>query len=95
MQEAVLQYICAGGHGPAHVCSLIGGLVSGSSEGYGLVHTVIFPMGSKSPSALRSFPSYIGFPNLSPMVDCKYLNLSQSAAGRVSQRTVMSINSCL
>lgn len=31
----------------------------------------------------------IGVPDLSPMVDCKYLHLSQLAAGRTSQRTVM------
>jgi len=32
-EKGVLCYISAKGHGPAHVCSLIGGLVSWSSEG--------------------------------------------------------------
>jgi hypothetical protein len=44
--KAVLCFICAGGHGPAHVCSLV---VSGSSEGSRLVDTVGLPMGLPSP----------------------------------------------
>ena len=31
--KAVLCYICAGDHGPAHACSLVGDVVSGSSQG--------------------------------------------------------------
>jgi hypothetical protein len=33
-------YKCAGGFRAAHVCSLVGGLVSGSSQASGLVDTV-------------------------------------------------------
>ena len=35
--EARQGYICAGGLRPAHVCSLVGGLVSGNSQSSGLV----------------------------------------------------------
>jgi hypothetical protein len=41
-----------------------------------------------------SLKSSIGIPDFSPMVGCKYLHLSQSAAGRASQRTAM-LGSCL
>jgi hypothetical protein len=34
-----------------HVCSLVGGLVFGSSQGSGLVETVHLPMGLPYPSA--------------------------------------------
>ena len=37
------------GHGPAHVCSLVGGLISVNSEGSRLVDTVGLPMGLPSP----------------------------------------------
>ena len=43
------------------------------------------PFGSFSPS----LNSYIGVPDHSPMISCKYLHLSHSAAGRTSQRTDM------
>ena len=36
-------YICAREHGLAHVCSLVGSLFSGSSEGTGLVDSVVLP----------------------------------------------------
>jgi hypothetical protein len=42
---AVLCYICAESLGPAHVYSLVGNSVSGSSQGSGLVGTVGFPVG--------------------------------------------------
>jgi hypothetical protein len=42
-QNSPLLHICWVGHGPVHVCSLVGGLVSGSSEGSGLVDTVVLP----------------------------------------------------
>ena len=38
--------------------------------------------------------SFIGVPDISPMIDFKYLHLFQSAAGRDSQRTAM-LGSCL
>lgn len=43
--EAVLYYICARGHRPVHIYILVGALVSGSSEGSGLVDSVVVPMG--------------------------------------------------
>jgi hypothetical protein len=51
---------------------------------------VAIPFSSLNPSLNSS----IGIPRLSPMVSCKYLHLSQSAAGRASQRTDMS-GSCV
>jgi hypothetical protein len=53
---AVLCYICAGGLSLAHVCSLVGGSVSGRFQGSRLVDTVGLPMGLPSPEGLRSFP---------------------------------------
>ena len=41
---AAFCYICAGGLGPAGVCSLVGGSVSGSSHGSWLVDTVGLPV---------------------------------------------------
>jgi len=52
--KAVLCYIWD--RGPAHVCSLIGDLVSGSSEGCGLVNTVVLPIGLQSSSAPSILP---------------------------------------
>jgi hypothetical protein len=54
--KAVLCYICARGHGSDHVCSLVSGSVSGSSQGPGLVNTVGLPMGLLSPSAPSILP---------------------------------------
>jgi hypothetical protein len=54
--KAVLCYICAMGHRPAHACSLVGGLVSESSEGSVLVDTVVLPMEPPSPSAPSTLP---------------------------------------
>ena len=69
---------------------LIGGLVSGSSQGSGLVVTVGLLMGFHPFSSFNLFlKSSIDVPVLRLMVGCKYLHLSQSAAGRVSQRTAM------
>jgi hypothetical protein len=45
---AVLWYICASGYELAHVCSLVGDLVSGSSEGSRLVDTVLIGLPSLS-----------------------------------------------
>jgi hypothetical protein len=84
-------YICEGGHRPAHVCFLIGNSFSESSQGSRVVDTVGLPMGSLSPSALSVLPptSLWGVGGLSPMVGSKYLYLSQSAAGRGSQKAAM------
>jgi hypothetical protein len=35
MTKAILSYICSWSHGSLHVCSLVGGLVPGSSRGTG------------------------------------------------------------
>lgn len=43
--KEVLCYVCAKGHQPAHVCSLVDDLISGSSQGSKLVDTVGLPMG--------------------------------------------------
>jgi hypothetical protein len=55
-----------GWHGPAHVCSLVGVLVSGSSQGSGLVVTVALSMGLQS--ALSILPLTIGVSYLSPVI---------------------------
>jgi hypothetical protein len=52
---AVFSYTCNRGHGPAHVCSLVFGLVAGNFEGSGLVDTVVLPMGFQFLSLLQSF----------------------------------------
>ena len=66
--------------GLACICSLVGCLVSGSSQGSRLVDTVGLPMGLPSPSAPSALP-LTEVPDLSPMLGYKYLHLSQSAAG--------------
>jgi hypothetical protein len=71
-QGSPLSHMCR-----AHVCSLVGSLVSGSSQESGLVDTVGLP----SPN------SSIRVPNLSSTLSC--LHLSQSATGRVSRRIAM------
>lgn len=48
------------GHGPAHVYSLVGVLVSGTSEGSELVDTVVLPVG-----VTISFSSFSHSPNSS------------------------------
>ena len=55
-RQSVLCYICARGHRPAHVCSLVGGLVSGSSEEPGLVDTLGLLWGCHPLQLLHSFP---------------------------------------
>ena len=57
-------------HGSLHVCSLVGGPVSGSCGGLRLVDTVALPMGLQTPSAssvLSPTPPSVT-PTLSPMV---------------------------
>jgi hypothetical protein len=81
------------GRGPqTGLCMLlVGGLVSGNSLGSGLVETVALPMGLLSLSASFILPLIqpFGVPDFSSKVGCKYLHLSQSAAGRASQGTAM------
>ena len=86
-----LCYICAWGP----VTSPRGGSVSGSCEKSRLVDIVVLSMGFPSPSVFfnPSLNPSTGVPDLSPMVGCNYLHLSQSAAGRASQRTGM-LGSC-
>ena len=81
----------------ASLCMLFGWFsVSRSSEGSELVDIVVLPMGVAIPfSSFNPTPnSFIVVLDLSPMVGCKYLHLSQSVAGRASQRTAM-LGSCL
>ena len=61
-----------------------------------LVHTVVLPMESQSPSSPSFHPLSLpkGFPEFISIVGCESLNLSQSGAGRASQRTTMP-ESCL
>ena len=58
--KAIICFICSWNYGFLHVYSLVGGLVSGSSEGVGvglwLVDTVVHPMGCKPLQLLQSFP---------------------------------------
>ena len=52
----VLYYKCTRGHRPAHICSLVSGLVSGSSHESRLVDTVGLSMRLPSPSAPSILP---------------------------------------
>lgn len=56
LDNVVLCYICSSGHGPPHSFSLVGGLISGNSEGSGIVDTVVIPLGLQHPSAPSIFP---------------------------------------
>jgi len=79
---AALCYISTGGLGLAHLCSLVGGSVSGSSWvqvsrlGWSFCGVAI---------SLRAFSpspnSSTGISELCPVFVCGYLHLSQSAAG--------------
>ena len=93
--EAVIYYICSEGHEPVHVCSLVGGLASVSSVGHRLADTVKSSYGVAIPSTSSNLSLSLlsGSPS-NLMFVCKYLCLSQSAAGRVIQRTAM-LGSCL
>ena len=84
--EAVLCYICVGVLGLVYACSLVGGLVSGSSKGYRLVDTNGFPKAFPSisiPSILPLILPYWSY-NLMPVLGCEDLFLSQSVDGRSS-----------
>ena len=64
---------------------------SGKSEESRVVDTVGLPMGLQFSSAPSVPPLTLalGSRSLNPIVGCKYLHLSQSVAGRASQRTAM------
>ena len=96
LDQADLCYICARGFRPACLCCLIGGSVSGSFQGSGLVEIAGFPMMLPFPSAssILSPNSTIGVLDISPMIMFKDLLLSQSATDRASQRRAMP-GSCL
>jgi hypothetical protein len=89
-QDSPLLHVC---QGTVHVCSLVGDLASGSSEGSGLVDTLVLPIGLPSPS-LPSILSLTFHRGSNPIVGYKYLRLSQSAAGRASQRTACQAPVC-
>jgi hypothetical protein len=68
---------------------------SESYKGSRLVETGDLPVGLPPPNFLIPFPnSAIGVSDLSPVIRCKYLPLSQSTAGWASQRTPM-LGPCL
>ena len=56
LDKTALYYIFSRGHGPAHVYFLVSSLASGSSEGSGLLDTVVLPMGLPSPAAPSVLP---------------------------------------
>jgi hypothetical protein len=73
--KAALCYIFAGGLGPACVCALVGGLVSGSSQGSRLVDTVnllskqeswshLLRVGTVIPDIVPTGPCEVGGPTL-------------------------------
>lgn len=73
-------------HGSAHDCSFDDVLVSGCSHYSWLVENGEHLTDLQLPS-VPSTPNYsIGFSDLSPRIGCKNIHLSQSAAGRISQR---------
>ena len=51
----ILCFICSWSHGSLHVCSLVGGLVPGSSGGIWWVDIVVPPMWLQTPSAPSVF----------------------------------------
>jgi hypothetical protein len=53
--NAILCYICGSSHESTHVCSLLGGLVPGSSGGIWLADIVILLMKLQTPSAPSVF----------------------------------------
>jgi hypothetical protein len=57
--KAVLCYICAKGHRLAHVCSYLGGLVSGSFQGSRLVDTIVLPMYLPPPNSSQGSPTSV------------------------------------
>jgi hypothetical protein len=77
---------------PASVCFLVFGLLYGSSDRSRLVNTVYLPMELKFPFSSFSLSSNSSLlvSDFNPMVDYKYLQLSQLVAGTNSQRTGMS-----
>jgi hypothetical protein len=59
------------GHGPAHVCFLVSGLVPGSSEGSGLLILLFFLWCCNHRQLLQSSSNFpIGLPRLSSMIVC-------------------------
>ena len=81
--ELHICYTCAGALGPDHVCSLVGGSVSDSSQESRLVDSIGLPCGDPIPSvALNPSPtSSLRVPKLCPMFGCGPLYLFHSAAG--------------
>ena len=54
-KKVILYYICSWNHGSLYVYSLVGGLVSGSSGGSGLLILLFFLWGCKPLQLLQSF----------------------------------------
>jgi hypothetical protein len=55
-EKIVLCYICVRGYIPAPVCSLVGSIISGSSQGSWLIDIVDLPMGLPLHSAHSTLP---------------------------------------
>ena len=82
-----------GGLGSICICSLVGSLVYVSSQR--LLYTVVLYGVAITFSSFNPSPNFsIRVPDLSPVVGCESLHLSQSASVRASQRTAM-LGSCL
>jgi hypothetical protein len=77
-------YICSCCTGSLHVCSLVGGLVPGSSQGSGWFILLFFLWGS-SPFSSSSF----GVSVLSLMFGCMHPPLCMSGSSRASQETAI------
>jgi hypothetical protein len=76
-----------GSLGQAHVCSLVGGSVSGIPQGFRLGDSVAFLIESLPLPGPSILPPTL--PQLHPMFSCGSLHLFLSLLGGVSQRTVV------
>ena len=89
--KVILYYICNWSHGPLHVYSLAGGLVSGSSGGSIWLILLFFLWGCKPFSSFSPFSnSSIGDPVLSLMFGSERPSLYMSGFGTASQETAVS-----
>ena len=88
--NAVLCYIRSRSHGPTHVYSLVGSVISGSSRASGWLTLLFFLWGCKPLQLLQSFPYLFHWcPRTQSDSCCEYLHLSTSGAGIASQGTAI------
>ena len=90
LRPVVLCCICVGGLISASICCLVGSPVFERSQGFRLIETADPPTGF---ALLHSFfhlspNSTIGVSSFCPLVGCKYLYLTLSAACWIFQRAV-------